>query len=53
MYNKKSTGKISSIHEDKQELNTNRKKKKEEDFKKELEELRINIKEKKDCCNRK
>ena len=45
VYNKKSTGKISSIYEDKQEHNTNTKKKREEDLEKELEKIRNDIME--------
>ena len=45
MRNKKSTGKISSIYEGKQEHNTNRKTKKEGDLEKEFEKMRNNIKE--------
>ena len=45
VYNKKSTGKISSRYEDKQEHNTNRKNKKEGDLEKELEKMRNDIKE--------
>ena len=39
VYNVKSTGKISSRYEDKQEHKTNRKKKKEGDLEKELEKM--------------
>ena len=45
VYNVKSTGKISSRYEDKQEHNTNRKKKKEGDLEKELEKMRNDIKD--------
>ena len=45
MRNKKSTGKISSIYEGKQEHNTNRKTKKEGDLEKKFEKMRNNIKE--------
>ena len=44
VHNKKSTGKISSRYEDKQEHNTNRKNKKEGDLEKELEKMRNDIK---------
>ena len=45
VYNVKSTGKISSRYEDKQEHNPNRKKKKEGDLEKELEKMRNDVKE--------